>query len=680
MDESFFKIFDFGQGKDLWLEGNPETALKSPGSVVLTEKLRQKYFRNNDALGKVVRLNNSLDLTVTGVVKDFPPTTDFPFTFLISLNSQPRYNVYMEDWVFTSTYLQNYVLLKDKNQAAPLEDKFPKLITKTMGEEGNDRRLHLLQPMDDIHFSTAYDNFNERTVSRETLGALGLIGFLLILTASINFINLATAQATKRAKEIGIRKVLGSSRYQLMFQFLSEIFVITCFAFLLSILLVFITLPWINNLLEISIGQYFFLDLENVFFLLIALFVISFAAGIYPSLILSGFNPIDALKSNYSFGKSSGISGIGLRRSLIIVQFTITQILIIGTIVIISQNNYFSSKKLGFSKDAIITIYIPNQAASILESLRARLLDQPAVESVSFNFGGPTAEKNNISTFRYLESESDERLVADVKFIDEYYLETYDLNLMAGRKLHLKDTSSGILINEKMVELLGIPSPEEAVGKVFEFIGEREVMGVVTNFHVGSLKDEVKPLIMLNRRNYMDEAGIRLNPNDIAGGISSVERIWSETYPDYVFNYTFLDETVGNLYKKEEKLSHLFTIFSFVSICIGAMGLFGLISYLTSQKTKEVGIRKVMGASIGNIWLIFGKELGVLIIVAFIISSPIAYYFLNEWLQDYHYRIDISPLVFVLVLLINLVICAFSVGYKTYKAAVANPVKSLRSE
>lgn len=681
VDNNFFKVFDFGAGNDMWLAGNPDSALRDPGSVVLTEKLAEKYFNKSEALGKVIRLNNSLDLMVTGVIRDFPANSDFPFTLLTSLNSQPNYEEYMDDWIYTSSHLQNYVVLKDQAQAPGLEDQFPQLITRTLGEDGIERRAHILQPLNTIHFDSDYDNFNERTISKETLGGLALIGVLLILTASINFINLATAQAMGRAKEIGVRKVLGSSKPQLVFQFLGEIFVITFISFVISLALAFLAIPSINQLLEISIARNFLNDLGNILFLIAALFAISFAAGIYPALVLSGFNPISALKSNQGLGQTANsFSGVFLRRSLIIVQFTITQIMIIGTIIIINQNELFKNKNLGFDKEAIITIKIPDDDPVKLETLHTRLTANPLVVNMSYNYGGPTSEYNNTGAFYYLETSSEDRLSAEVKHIDEHYLETYSLKLLAGNNLALKDTMSGLLINESTVTYLHIPNPEAAIGKRFKIWGEREVTGVVADFHSRSLQETVKPLIMMNARGYMREAGIKLNASNLENAIAHVETIWSETFPDYVFDYVFLNETIAKLYEKEKKLSQLFIIFSSISIFIGTMGLLGLISYLSAQKTKEVGIRKVMGASAGSIWWIFAKELGFLVLIAFLIASPIAYYFLSDWLQDYQYRVEISPATFLMVLVGTLFIALLTIAYKTYKAAMADPVRSLRRE
>jgi ABC-type antimicrobial peptide transport system permease subunit len=497
--------------------------------------------------------------------------------------------------------------------------------------------------------------------------------------ASINFINLSTAQATGRSREVGVRKVLGSSRRQLIGQVMGETFLIVVLGMLLSVFIAQMAMPWLSSVASVP-ASLSLLTTESIIFLAIILIVVTLLSGVYPALIVSGFKPALALKSKIS---SANIGGISLRRVLVVTQFAISQILIIGTIVAITQMNFVRNADLGFDKEAILVLpaYSDSMNAAKMKPLKQELLQDPAVVSVSFASDEASSDNNWASNFAF-DNKEDEDYAVFHKYGDEDYIKTYSLQLIAGRNIAPSDTLREIVINEALTKKLGLKDPQDAVGKNLR-IGGRPwlpVVGVVKDFKTNSLKEDVKPLTIASQHDFYYTLSVKLRTENLAQTTAQIKKLWEKTYREYAFTSHFTNETIERFYRQETQLALLYKIFAAIAIFISCLGLYGLVSFMAAQKTKEVGIRKVLGANVGNIVVMFSKEFTLLISIAFLIAVPVAWYFMNEWLQNFVYRINIGVGVFALAIIASLVIAWITVGYRALKAALAKPVKSLRTE
>ncbi|MFD2515446.1 ABC transporter permease [Pontibacter locisalis] len=675
VEPEFFDIFDFETGAI-----DPRPGLAEPNTVVLTQSTAEKYFPEGNAVGKVIKFNNILTLKVISVIPDQPSNSDFPFSILISYPSFKNYSAFdTESFDVLSSNHQLYVLLPEN--VSP-EAKAEELIAFMDRNRAKDRRgveKYELQQLSDIHFNPELGNYGQRTISREIIWSMALVGIFLVLVACINFVNLATAQAVKRAKEVGVRKVLGSSKSQLVLQFIGETFLITLLATLCSIVLAELALPYLNELLELEITFNILQDPVLLMFLIAQVLLVTLFAGLYPAMILSHFQPITALKSKLN---TQQVGGLPIRQGLVVLQFTICQILIICTILVNEQMDFFRSKSLGYNKDAVVTVLLPNQAGQKIIPLRDVMLSNPAIRNVSFAGSPPSSNITWGSNFSFNNSSEDVPFEANIKYADENYLDLFDIKLAAGRAYNNSDSAT-VLINETMRRKLGIESAADAVGKKLA-LGRRDVnstiIGVVEDFHQNSLERPIDPSIMVtNPQNYLF-LNAKIDMNNKQEALNHLEKVWNMAYPDDVFSYEFLDETIANFYRDEARQNKLFKVFSFIAIFIGCLGLYGLVAFMAAQRTKEVGIRKVMGASIFNIAVLFSKEFIKLVLIAFILATPVAYYIISKWLEDYTYRISISYWPFVMAGIATLVIALLTMSTKAVQAALTNPVVSLKSE
>jgi putative ABC transport system permease protein len=681
-EPQFFNVFDFG-----WLAGDKKTALSEPNTVVLTQDEANKFFGNwHDAIGKVIKFENKTDFKVTGILKNMPPNTDFPLKVVMSYASMKvkggDFNGNMHDWVsiFGSHYC--FVILPDNMSPAHFNKNLSTFVKKHKPAEYAKNGMQL-QPLNDMHYNTKVGIFTFHPFSKELISTISLIGLFLLVIACVNFINLATAQAINRSKEVGIRKVLGSKRSQLVLQFISETSIITLFAVVLAICLAEVTLPMLNKLLEIKLSSSFLADPILILFLFTVLIGVTLLSGLYPAMVLSGFNPITALKNRITAGKASGIS---LRRALVVLQFCIAQVLVIGTLVIIHQMDYFRNKSLGFDKDAILTVPFPNDSISLtkLPSLYDQFLQQPGIKSVSYSFASPSDNSGWGTDFKYNNSPKKTDFNANLKWADADYFSLYKLQFLAGQPYKKSDTITGYVVNETLLKKLGVHNPKEAIGKYINLWDDKKkyarITGVVKDFNVSSLKEEIPAVLMSSWKDVYQVINIKVKPVNINQTLASVEKIWNNTFPDGMYEYQFLDDKIANFYKSDDQLSQLYKIFAGIAIFISCLGLYGLVSFMAVQRTKEVGIRKTLGASVGHIVYLFSKEFTLLIIIAFAISAPIGWYFMHKWLQDFTYKISIGPGIFILAIIVSVAIAWITVGYKAIKAALANPVESLRSE
>ncbi len=669
-----------------WLAGNPKSALAEPNTVVLTKSVAQKFFGSTEqdviqqALGKTIKYDGEHELKITGILEDFPTNTDLPFKVLISWITLKNHAPWLDlnDWISFSQTYNHFVLLREGVDVTQLQHKLPAIEKKYMGVVDASRRTHLLQPLSEMHFDERFGNYSSRVIAKENIAGLVLIGMFILLIACINFINLATAQSVKRSKEVGVRKVLGAKRSQLVWQFLTETSLLSFLALFLGLVFSYLFAPQLKALLGLNFTFRPFTDLELLGFLLAVTTLVSLLAGIYPALILSGYQPIAALKNKVGTPKSSAVK---LRQSLIVAQFAIAQVLIIGTLVVSSQLEYFRSIPMGFDQDAIITINFPSEnKVQTSDALRNQLEQIPGVQKLSYALEAPSAHKEYWSTFTFAGSDPSQEYYTKELPIDHTYLETYGLTLLAGKNLEKMTDSSQVLVNETLLETMNINSPEEAIGQTVNWDGQiRPIAGVVKDFNTKSTKESIPNVIMHRGKNYQ-MLGIKLAPARMRETIAQIETIWEKTYPESLFEFSFLDETIAGYYQEEVKLFRLFRILSGIAIFICCLGLYGLVSFMAVQRTKEIGIRKVLGASISTIVFMMSKDFIKLVCIAILIASPIAWYYMNKWVAGFENQVDIGWGVFATAGLFALFIAFITISYQAIKAAMTNPVKNLRTE
>jgi putative ABC transport system permease protein len=675
-EPSLFDIFDFK-----WLAGTA-ASLKDPNNAVLTRELAEKYFGNwKNAIGKSIKWNNGETLRVTGVLENNPANTDLQLNIVVAFGT--GYTARFQkstDWDGTSFDFGYFVLLRPGVSETTMNTQLRALSKKMKSPDNNDS--HILEALQKIHYSKI-GTFSGKSMSMELIKVLWLIAAFILLIACVNFVNLATAQAINRSKEVGVRKVLGSNKSQLKLQFIAETFLIVLTAVVLAALVSIPALPLVSKLLDLPLSAAALLHPAILIFLLIVTVVVTALAGFYPSIVLSRFNPITALKNKIT---ASGSKGISLRRGLVVFQFIIAQVLIIGTLIIVKQMNYFNNQSLGFEKEGIVNIPFPGDSAGIskLTYLQKELSAVNGIQRVSFSSNTPVEDNNdNWTKVSYNHAEKPTDFYSIDKTADQEYVPTYNLPLVAGRNLTRSDTTNEFLVNEELVKSLGISDPHEVLNKEMTMEGGQmkgTIVGVLKNFNNRSFRTGIAPLIIHSMKNWYNQAGIKLTYKNAPAGMQAIEKIWNSTFPDFVFEYKFLDDKVASFYEEENKLSNLYKIFAAIAIFLSCLGLYGLASFMAVQRIKEVGIRKVLGATAGNIVYLFSKEFIVLIGIAFLVATPIAWYFMNQWLQDYTYRIDVSWWIFLVGGIMAVVIALATVSVKAIKAGMANPVKSLRSE
>ncbi|QHL88262.1 FtsX-like permease family protein [Nibribacter ruber] len=676
VEPTFFELFDIETNG---VDG--KAALKELNTVLLTKTIADKYFPGQNPVGQVLRMNNLLNLKVTGVIPDAPATTDLPYLMLIDYESSKKVNAFMNDsWNSTNSNQQVFFAVPEGASLKQAEDRLNAVVSKFRPQQPGEQERYVFKPLSELHFDERYGNFSGRTVSKTTLWGLSLIGLFLVLVASINFVNLATAQALRRAKEVGMRKVLGASRTQLMTQFLGETGLITLLAIFVSVVLAELLLPYLNKLLEIQIQLYLLKSPDVLLFLAVTLVAVTFFAGFYPALVLSGFKPISALKSKVATARTAGLS---LRQVLVVLQFTICQILIICTIIVHNQMEYFRSAELGFDKDAIVTMPLPSGKAKDLMALRAQLEAHPAIKSTSFALAPPSANIDMNMSLRYDDFSVPCNFDVNMKLADEHYLKTFDIPLIAGRMYEKNDTMREFLVNETFLKRVGETNPQNAIGKQLQINGgqtQGRIVGVIKDFHLRSLREEISPVVMSTFSQFYFFVNAKIEAKDSKAALAHLKQVWSSAYPDDVFDYEFLDDAIARFYEEEARQSYLFKVFSVIAILIGCLGLYGLVSFMVTQRTKEVGVRKVLGASSASIVGLFSKDFTKLVLVAFVIAAPVSYYFMEKWLQDFTYRIDISYWVFLAAGALTLLIALATVSVQALRAALANPVRALKTE
>jgi len=689
-DSLFFEVFSFKV-----ISGNPKAELGQPGKVFLTESLAKKLLKHEGVT--TIKIGNKVQLDVAGIVADPPATSHIQFTMVVSMPSLTADflgGLPLDEWGMTASGF-TYIVLPPTVDPASLTPRFAAFVKKYMAEEDKSiKQTYSLQALHDIHFSKKYTE-NPGTPSNaeySDLVVLAILGLFILAIACINFINLATALAIKKSKEIGIRKTLGAKRSQLTLYFLGETFLIILCAVLISLCATEWLLPWLNRFLTKSLELNMLSNPLLVMFLLGLMAMATLFSGFYPAVILSGFNPAAVLKNKIS---AQGSSGATVRKVLVVFQFMIAQVLIIGTLIVADQMEYFNSKPLGFDKEAIITIPVPDINKQNMLALRARLEANPNIQYLSYSLGAPTSTNNFNTGFYLTEKGAGERYDVGLKPVDIHYRDTYGLKLVAGRwfteaeekradfSLPEGEAEFKYVVNEAAVRTLGFHDPKDIIGK-FITTGVRrtsaEVIGVVEDFHMTSLHDKIRPVLLMGMPEFYFTAGMKVAPEHFSETIKFIEKNWNEVFPDYFFEYEFLDQELAALYRQDERTFTLFKIFAGISIFIGCLGLYGLISFMANQKLKEVGIRKVMGASVTSIMMLFSKEFIKLIVIAFVMAAPLAWYFMHRWLENFAYRIDIRWPAFLIAVGATLAIALLTVSYRSLRAAVSNPAETLRTE
>lgn len=689
---SFFRIFDFP------LLAGSYSSMKDPNHVLLTKEIAKLYFGDwQSAMDKTIKLTGSyrigaalfqfppIALKVSGILATIPANTDFQLKLVVSFGTDftgdPVYGLQNPDWNQSGPDFGCYVLLPKNSSFGDINQQL-QAFSRSVQPAGN-KATYILQPLSAVHYDTQTGNYSNKTISYKLLNVLWLIAGFILIIACVNFINLSTAQAVNRAKEVGVRKVLGSNKSQLRIQFIVETFLIVISAVLLAAIITLLALPSVNRLLEVSLSFNILNNAAILLFLLSIIVAVTALAGFYPAIVLSRFNPVTALKSKLIANAGKGIS---LRRGLVVLQFIIAQVLIIGTLVIAKQTEYFLNRPLGFDKDAIVNVpFRPDNTGSKLsEYLRQQLLQVNGVQAVSFSSNTPVEDENDMWTsFKFDHALRETDFQAVVKFADNEYLSAYKLDLVAGRNLQPSGMTKEFLVNESFVKSLGLQKAGDILNKDVSMFGDRitcPVVGVLKDFNDRSFHHDVAPLLVTTNNTMYRQVAIKLATTNVPSTMQAIKNIWEKTFPDYVYEYRFLDDKIDSFYKQEKQLSQLYKIFSAVSILLSCLGLYGLASFMAVQRVKEVGIRKVLGATTGNVVYLFSKEFLLLIAIAFTIATPIAWLSMNQWLQGYVYRINISWWFFATGGLAAVVIALSTISFQAIKAAIANPVKSLRAE
>jgi ABC-type antimicrobial peptide transport system permease subunit len=669
--------------------------LRNPYQTVLTESNAKLYFPNlspAQVVGKEIFFDDTIRASITGVVKDIKENTDFTFKTFMAYATLEKTSLKPENWERwdnTNGAQQLFVKLSAGTNPLQIEKQLAQLYKKyaTQDPDDHSKTWHTLQPLSDLHFNANYGGYDLPTGNKPTLyGLLAVAAFLLIL-GCINFINLTTAHASQRAKEIGIRKTMGSSKKQLIVQFLSETFLLTFLATVLSVILT----PLILKAFAGFIPQGLHFNLKEqpgiILFLVLLMSAVTLLSGFYPALILSGYKPVLVLK-NQAYTNTGKTRKAWLRKSLTISQFVIAQVFIMATILVSKQIHYSLNKDMGFKKDAII--YFNTNYYDTVQTHKAVLMDKikaiPGIAMVSLCTNPPSSGSTWSGTMKYKDGKKEIETDVQQKFGDSNYIKLYRLKLLAGKNIATTDTVTSILINETYAHVLGFQKPEQAIGKYIEWENrQRPIAGVVSNFIQKSLHEPVKPLIIGSWNNIERNFSIALQPQNENGTawkttISKIEKAFKEVYPEDDFDYSFFDEDIAKYYTAEQNIDSLLKWSTALAIFISCLGLLGLVIYTTTQRTKEIGVRKVLGASVSQIVSLISKDFILLVLFAFVIAAPLAWIGMNKWLQNFAFRTNISWWIFVSGGTIMIVIALLTLAFQTIKAAMANPVKSLRTE
>lgn len=669
----FFEVFDFPLKS-----GDLASALSYPNSAALTEELARKYFGDDDPIGKSFSLNGENEYIVRAVLESFPSNTDFKSGIYLSYSSFKSYMPWLADegfWSGVSSGLQCYVVL-----SSPLKESEAVKALAAYSEKypiGPGTTAHYsLQPLTDIHFNSTYG----ATMDKKNLWILAAIGFFLLVTACLNFVNMATAKALQRSREVGVRKTMGGLRGQLFWQFIMETGLITLISIAVSLIAAFLLIPQVNTWFGINLDGAFLISRHFLVFVILICIAVTVLGGFYPAIVMGRFSPITALKGKPNIQQ---LGGFNTRRSLLVGQFVIAQVMIIAAIVIMGQMKYVMDSDLGFEKDAIVIVNMGSDSLELKKTLKNEILRIPGVERVSLCNDAPASAGGWRTGITIGGSQQELDFLTTMKMVDEDYLQTFDLKLISGRNLSQSDTVREVLVNETLLHRLGIPSADEALGTLLTANGGNmrgTIVGVVADFHETSFHQQISPILLTSSLDHYEAYAIQLNSPSIYGSIEEIEALWKEHYPSKPFELEYLDDRIKRFYNSESTMLLAVQLFSAVAILIGCLGLYGLVSFMVVQKTKEVGIRKVLGSSSTQIAWLFGKEFSRLLLIAFVVAAPFGWYLMREWLQNFEFKIQQSWDTYALTICFSFLIAAFTVGFQVYRTSRSNPTQNLLAE
>jgi putative ABC transport system permease protein len=672
-DSTLFNIFDFPL-----IYGNRQTALKEPMSIVLSQTAAKKYFGDKNPVGQTLLLTgDNINSVVTGVMKDIPENSQIRTDMIVSMSSDNRLSHRSSDSAWTRFNLASYLLLKPGVNANVFQSKFPAFVEKYItGQQKNSETNYTLslEPLRDIYLRSTRDGNASGNINNVYI--FSIIALFILIIACINFINLTTARATERAKEVGVRKIAGAKKVQLASRFVGESVLLCFIAFIIAFILSYLLIPVFNQLAGKTISPGLFADYNNVLLLFCTSVCVGLVAGIYPALVLSSYKPITVLKGRFVTGKK----GVLLRKSLVVTQFTISVALIISTIVVYNQLKFMRSQDLGFNKDEMMIINTQGDKNRV--ALKESLSSVTGVLGASFSDAVPGGDNNTANSEIENSSGEMQNLSLDIFFVDFDFINLYKMGMVAGRGFSATfgADSNAMVINESAAKLLGYKTPQQSIGRNFDQWGvQGKIIGVVKDFHYLGLQQEISPLSMrLEQHDPM--LSIKVSSNNFPSTIKTIEAKWSQIIPNRPFDYSFLDEDFDKQYRAEDRFGSLFLNFAVLAIFISCLGLLGLTSHSTIQRTKEIGIRKVIGANVASIVTMLSKDFVKLVFIASFIAFPVAWWTMHEWLQNFAYRIKISWWVFLVAGVSAILIALITISFQSIKAAIANPVKALRSE
>jgi putative ABC transport system permease protein len=679
-DSTLFNVFDYK------LEaGNPDKALAEPNSIVLSKELAKKYFGDENPLGKIIKLQGQIDIKVTGVFAELPAQSHIHFDCLISFGTVYSLNgAHYQERNFVWNPAWTYILLKKGIKPEMLEREFPNFVNKYYPQLIKNQVTNYLQPLRDIHLKSHLDYEIEPNSDISAVYIFSIVGFLILIIACINFMNLATAHSAKRAREVGMRKVLGAEKNQLIKQFLGESIVVSLISVVISVVLIPLLLPIFSSLANKELAFNPITHPGLLLVMIIVGFVVGIASGIYPAFFLSSTLPIATIKTNVQPKGGSAF----LRKLLVVTQFAISLGLIIATFVIIKQLDYLQNADTGFDKEHQIIIPLKTPMLRYYKTLKDQFLLNSNVTNVTF-MNEVIGENHNTHEINYEGMQAGKWIYMPGLMVDENFVPTFNLKIIAGRNYSKEfpgDDTLSIIINESMVNMLGWGPPEKALGKRFNTFGGHEVViGVVKDFNFASLKEPIGPFFLSDMRPqfapfFKKYMVVKIKPGNIKSTINYLDEKWSGIVTQLPFEFNFLNERLNSLYKSQDRLGKLIGYFSILAIIIACLGMFALATYSVERKFKEIGIRKVLGATSLEIVILFMKEFLMLVLIANVIAWPFSYYIMSNWLKDFAFRIDFPYYILVLSGIIAILISIFTVGFQSIKAASANPVKSLKYE
>ncbi|WP_026947110.1 ABC transporter permease [Algoriphagus marincola] len=666
------------------ISGNPNS-LKSPNQVFLTRDIAVQLFGSvGDAINQQLKVNEQLMLTIAGVVENSPINSNFRPEIYISfetIRANPsEFQIDFEEWGSTGSNFQLFVSPKKDIELSYLEDRLSQLSIKHFENRGNSIKSHHLQNFSEIHYDIEKQSFTGTVVQKSEISTLIIITFLIILVVSINYVNLSISQVLSRGKEIGVHRILGGSQFQISKLSFFETLTLLIPAGLLATLFVYLVKPYLHQFSNIP-QEYKEFPPSFYLYILFVLILIGVLSGFYPALVLSKFNPIKTLKSNLN---TSQLGYLSFRKVLISVQFVITQFLMIAALITILQMDHINNADLGFNEEQVLVFGLGNSENrdQTLPTFKQELMRIPGVRSVSFSSDTPASMSNSSINFAFDFSTEYLPYPVFVKYGDHDFFESYEIDFLYGSGYIPGDTSQKAILNETLALQLSGGKPEEIIGKTIKLGGGNwlDIAGVVKDFTPNSLKDPMKPLLITSNSSRYSRASIRLENTAGKETIDQIESVFKLFFDSSIFNAEYYDETIDRFYESEEKLALIYKIFTGISVLLSALGLYGLISFISKQRVKEIGIRKTLGASTNEIVMMISKEFLLIVVLSFFVAAPIAYSRMSDWLDDFASRIDLSIGIFIGVFLVSLFLTSLTVGFKAFKAALANPVKSIQSE